>query len=89
MVKQGFTSEDIERIHDMPAIAQDKYKARQMRYYSIVFFFTKIEQKLKNVFFSKVRFSQHFPPKILFFVFDFCAVFAAISLKKIPCGAFA
>ena len=34
-------------------------------------------------FFQKVRFSQHFPPKILFFVFDFCAIFAAISSKNL------
>jgi hypothetical protein len=40
-------------------------------------------------FFQKVRFLQHFPPKILFFVFDFCAIFAAISSKYFPCGAFA
>jgi phage terminase large subunit-like protein len=34
-------------------------------------------------FFQKVQFSQHFFPKILFFVFDFCAIFAAISFKNL------
>ena len=34
-------------------------------------------------FFQQVRFSQHFPPKSLFFVFDFCAIFAAISSKNL------
>ena len=39
-------------------------------------------------FFQKVWFSQHFPPQILFFVFDFCAIFAAISPNFFHAGIF-
>jgi hypothetical protein len=50
------------------------------------FIFYENRAKIKKKIFQKVRFLQHFPPTILFFMFDFCAIFAVISQKNSPAG---
>ena len=50
------------------------------------YFFTKIEQNLKNVFFQKVRFLQQFPPKILFLCLIFVRSSQQFPPKNFPAG---